>query len=67
MQICMNCKKEMSCTKTGMVFRWNGSHCYRGDVYTCSVCKASVGNVSGSTESYHDPVTHLFEAYTEMP
>lgn len=36
--ICVNCRKEMTCVKTGMIAIWNGSHCYSGDNYKCSNC-----------------------------
>ena len=40
MVICMNCEKEMKCSRNGVVAVWRGSHCYSGDEYKCPLCES---------------------------
>ena len=52
MKICVSCREEMRCVKTGCITVWGGTHVYRGDEYECSQCKAKIRVLSG--QSYHD-------------
>ena len=42
MNICVGCRKEMTCEKTGRDAVWHGHHAYRGDVFRCRECGAEV-------------------------
>lgn len=42
MKICVNCRKEMKCTKTGRTAVFCGNHCYPGDEFTCKSCGMKV-------------------------
>lgn len=42
MKICVKCKQEMRCTKTGATVHFGGGHTYSGDLYECPVCGAEV-------------------------
>ena len=53
MQICMNCKKEMICSKNGVTAVWHGQHCYTGDAYKCKECGAEV--LVTNRDAYHNP------------
>lgn len=60
MQICVKCKKEMICVKTGCSARWNeGQHVYRGDKFQCSECKSTI-MVCNSTPGF-DPTPRVGE------
>ena len=52
MKICVPCKKEMKCTKTGCTCVWWGRHVYAADEYTCESCGCKVRVCN--TNSYHD-------------
>lgn len=51
MVICVKCRQEMFCSRTGRVAVWHGSHCYASDEYTCSTCGACI--LKCNTNSYH--------------
>jgi len=60
MIVCINCKKEMKCAKTGTTVRWNeGHHVYAGDKFECS-CGASV-IVCNQTPYYDERETELIK------
>jgi len=42
MKLCVKCKKEMICTKTGKGVLYSHGHYYPGDEYTCPQCGARV-------------------------
>lgn len=46
MLICVDCKKELQCIKTGISVRYrtDGTHVYAGDLYECSLCKIKIAN-----------------------
>lgn len=52
MKICVSCKKEMRCTKTGRTAVWDRNHVYRGDEYTCPDCGAKF--LVCNAQPYHD-------------
>jgi hypothetical protein len=60
MNVCIPCRKEMKCQKTGMAVRYheNGEHCYAGDIFRCPSCGAEIAVTNPN--SYYDP-----EAKTE--
>jgi DNA-directed RNA polymerase subunit RPC12/RpoP len=49
--ICVKCKQEMVCKKTGMIARWGESHCYAGDKFECPECKSEI--LACNTNSFH--------------
>lgn len=53
MQICLVCKKEMRCVKTGIVVVFGGDHCYAGDAFRCDNCGSEVAVTS--PQPHHDP------------
>lgn len=53
MKICVTCRKEMRCTKTGKTAVFHGSHVYRGDEFECPKCKAKFMNCNQAPT--HDP------------
>ena len=62
MNICVKCKKEMTCQKNGVVAVWHGTHCYRGDTYSCKSCGTTI--LSIDAKPYHDPdALEIEEAY----
>ncbi len=66
MIICKPCKTEMECSKTGIVMRWHGTHCKRGDAYMCPSCGAESINVLYNTGSYHEDTPVEGEVYLDM-
>jgi len=38
MIVCVNCKQEMTCKKTGYGVRWHKDHYYPGDLFICKNC-----------------------------
>lgn len=38
--ICVACRVQLKCVKTGRVVRWDRRWCYSGDEYACSTCGA---------------------------
>lgn len=48
MIICQKCKREMKCIKNGINYRWNGSHCYTGDLFKCGSCGVEVGSTNAT-------------------
>jgi hypothetical protein len=51
MKICVTCRKEMKCIKTGAVAVWHGHHCYAGDKYRCESCGCEI--MVCNSNSYH--------------
>ena len=51
MIVCVNCKKEMRCSKTGCTCVWWGSHVYAADEYVCESCGNRIRNCNSN--SYH--------------
>ncbi len=42
MHICTNCKKEMTCTRTGVLVLYGHTHGYMGDEFGCQNCGTRV-------------------------
>lgn len=54
MIVCANCKKEMTCKKTGSYVRFrDGTHVYPADQFECTECGAVVNVCTG--EPFFDP------------
>lgn len=53
MRICIKCKKELRCIKTGIKVVYGIDHVYAGDAFECPDCGAQVA-VCRDTP-YHDP------------
>ena len=53
MNICLKCKVELQCVKTGVVAVFSGDHCYAGDAFECPNCKAQTLVTAGTP--HHDP------------
>ena len=45
--VCVPCRKDMRCVKTGVVVHWGNGHCYAGDRFACTNCPADIVKVSG--------------------
>jgi len=54
MVLCCKCSTPMEPSHTGIVVRWRGHWCKRGDRYTCLSCSNSVIVVSSTTDGYND-------------
>jgi len=52
-KICVPCKKEMKCVKTGCICVWHGSHVYAADEYECFICGSKIRVCN--TNPYFDP------------
>ena len=52
MKICVICRKEMVCKKTGATAVFAQSHCYSGDVFECPKCGNLTMNCAA--ESYNE-------------
>ena len=59
MIVCVNCKKEMTCTKTGRPLVWQNSHVYSGDEFTCADCNNIVISVSSTPYNVLDAMNKL--------
>ncbi len=57
MNICIRCKVEMVCCKTGFNARWGASHCYRGDKFRCPKCGLEVGVMNPANFQSDAPLT----------
>ncbi len=42
MNICVKCRREMICLKTGAVSHFGNGHCYAGDIFKCNDCGSEV-------------------------
>jgi hypothetical protein len=42
MIVCVKCKKEMTCVKTGYGVRFGEAHVYPGDLFECQECRSQV-------------------------
>jgi DNA-directed RNA polymerase subunit RPC12/RpoP len=38
MKLCADCKKELTCSKNGVMVLYHGNHAYMGDEFECPVC-----------------------------
>ena len=47
MKVCASCNKEMTCVKTATVADFGGGHLYRGDIFQCPTCKATIFSSDG--------------------
>lgn len=57
MQICVKCRREMRCTKTGATCRWNqGTHVYSGDEFECPECGAKIVHCNNNPWHQEYPV-----------
>jgi predicted RNA-binding Zn-ribbon protein involved in translation (DUF1610 family) len=66
MIICQECAREMRCTKTGIVLRYSGHWCKRGDAFACPTCGARAIHLSNCNEGYHEDTPHLGDTYLDM-
>jgi hypothetical protein len=53
MKVCITCKIEMSCKKTGARLVFGFSHVYACDIFECPRCGATFAN--GNKTAYYDP------------
>lgn len=53
MIVCVNCRKEMCCDKTGLGVRFGLDHVYPGDSFHCDGCGATV--IKTTDAPTHDP------------
>ncbi len=53
MRICIPCKKEMTCLKTGIRVVYGDSHVYAADLFGCPDCGATIANCNRTP--YFDP------------
>ena len=59
MMICSKCKREMLCSRTGVVVVWSFAHARKGDEYACPSCCATT--IQANDQSYHlSPVERQF-------
>jgi hypothetical protein len=61
MIVCIKCKKEMTCIKTGLILRWHGSHCYASDAFECKECGAVVANTSENSFYNNSILSNVLE------
>ena len=52
MKVCVTCRHEMKCIKTGCTCVWSGTHVYAADEYQCPVCECKIRVCN--TNPYHD-------------
>lgn len=50
MNICTKCKREMHCTRNGVIVRFNKHYCFSGDKFQCSECKSEF--ITGFGQSF---------------
>jgi len=55
MIVCTNCRKEMVCSRTGMLVLFGTSHAYSGDEFQCADC----GSFAISTNSNPHQISPL--------
>lgn len=53
MKVCIPCRREMTCIKTGARLVFGDSHVYAADIFTCPDCGQVFAN--GNEVPYHDP------------
>ena len=53
MTICVKCRKEMRCYKTGLGARFGADHVYAGDAYECPDCGVRI--IKAVDVPTHDP------------
>lgn len=65
MKVCLSCRKELRCVRTGMDIAFDEfGHCYRADVFRCPQCGTEAA--FGSTNPYHNPKYRAGGAFVEM-
>lgn len=63
MIVCVDCRIEMFCQKTGVGVDYGGGHVYPGDAFYCADCGAHI--VHTNELSYQDP-KYMREFYVPM-
>ena len=67
MIICVECKKEMICNKTGAIVKFiEGHHCYSSDVYVCGACGLMVAVANNNSFYVEHPVNHPSDINMEL-
>ena len=66
MNICIKCKKEMICKKTGVTIHYGNGHCYSGDLFECNFCKSQIVNTSGIPHQRNPKIFNSKEVVIEM-
>lgn len=63
MIVCVECKKEMTCTKTGIGVNFGNGHVYAGDKYGCK-CGREI--ISTNPQAGYDPEYRYKTEYLDM-
>ena len=68
MLVCLKCKKEMTCTKTGLRLHYVGGHCYSVDAFSCPSCGAAIakGNNPHHADAKQLEAYRFFDELVEM-
>jgi len=64
MYVCVKCRKEMRCDKTGVGVDFGNGHVYAGDRYKCPACGNEV--VATNSNPYFDPEYKFKDEYLHM-
>lgn len=64
MIVCVKCKREMRCEKTGVGVHFGRGHVYAGDRFECPDCGANI--VQTNPEPHFDPEQKFHNEYVEM-
>ncbi len=64
MLICVGCKREMSCIRTGMGADFGHGHIYAGDIFQCFKCEVKIAKCNGYPG--HDPEHKYHDMYIDM-
>ena len=64
MIICVKCKKEMRCVKTGIGADYSNGHVYAGDKFRCISCGIEI--ISTNAAPHHDPNYTFHTEYLKM-
>ena len=64
MKVCVTCRCEMTCEKTGATLHYGNGHCYSCDIHRCPTCGARVAVSNPS--SYHLNPTQVQQARLRM-
>ena len=64
MIVCVNCRKEMKCTKTGIGVNFEHGHVYAGDQFTCPICKTKI--IATNIEATYDPDYNKEDEYLDI-
>jgi len=65
MVVCVKCKREMQCVKTGARVHFGWGHVYAGDAFACPTCGVHV--VRTNEQAYHEEDYADQEHYVEIP